>query len=226
MGLLQLPREALSCPERDYDEIKRLGYYLGPRERLGANLGEEGGPILAWRDPFLFLDGRHDVHMFWSAKIGPSKPAVGHATLTETQDGFRIGDMSPPMELPDAHLMTQAEVPKVYWDEKRDLYYLLISACDRVFEGQADREVSMVHRLYLGPSATGPWRQYSRAGSLLADLEHLFGASVIDVDFDSGVFAFVAPYTQRAGSALQLTIAPTRSLNIYAPPNLESEKLA
>ena len=46
------------CPIRDREELLNADYYLPDANSIGSKEGEEGGPILAWRDPFLFRD--HD----------------------------------------------------------------------------------------------------------------------------------------------------------------------
>jgi hypothetical protein len=217
------PAKALSCPLRDYDLIIAAGYYLGPRDKLGGNDGEDGGPILAWRDPFVFVDERKIVNLFWSAKTGPSTPALGHATLIESSAGFRIDALSSPIALPDAGRFTQAEVPKIYRDARTGQYLLLIAACDRLFEGQPDAEVSKVQRLYVGPSALGPWRPYNGGDSLLAGLDKLFGASVLRIE--DGELKIVAPYTEQAEASLQLTFAPLRTLK-WARPTGERAQFA
>jgi len=207
--------KALSCPLRDYDDIIAAGYYLGPEARLGENDGEEGGPILAWRDPFVFQHPSGGWHIIWSAKVGPKTPAVAHATLIEKDGNFQIDKLLPPLTLPDADALTQAEVPRLYHDAKRDLYYLLISACNRLYEGQPDDEVSKLHRLYKSTSIDGPWLPYCGEGSLLPELPDLFGASLVSADFDTGDFGFLAPYTEMARPDLRLTFAPIKLLNIY-----------
>lgn len=208
----------LSSSTHDYDNIVESGYYLGPRNQLGRETGEEGGPILAWRDPFAFKAPGGGVHLFAAAKVGAKVPAIAHAKLKVIQGSVEIETLFPPLRLPDSDLYTQAEVPKVYYDEKRDLYYMLISACDRLFEGQPDSEVQKQHRLYKSTSLSGPWAPYHKAGSLLPGLQGLFGASLISANFDTGEFAFIAPYTEMAPKHLQLTFAPVRYVNIYKDP--------
>lgn len=217
----QLPlraNSAISCPERDYNEIISAGYYLSAKEMLGHADGEEGGPILAWRDPFTFINAEGAIHLFFSAKTGPNMPAVAHATLAFKDGKITINSLHPPLTLPDADQYTQAEVPKIYHDEKRDLYYLLVSACDRLYEGQPDSEVHKEHRLYKATALDGPWAPYHAAGSVLPGLDGLFGASLIEANFDTGDFKFIAPYTEMVTDPKQLTFAPVRCVNIYADP--------
>lgn len=211
-------QSALSCASRDYEKIVAAGYYLGPEETLGSADGEDSGPILAWRDPYVFEDADGSIHMFHSAKLSPKIPAIGHAKLKVQGDNVSIDKLLPPLELPDADEYTQAEVPKIYHDAKRDLYYMLISACDRLYEGQPDKDVKKQHRLYKATSLCGPWVTYHKAGSLLPGLDGLFGGSVLDANFDTGDFTIVAPYTEMAAKHQQLSFAPLRRINIYEEP--------
>ena len=89
---------------------------------------------------------------------------------------------------------------------------MLISACDRLFEGQDDDEVSKLHRLYQGPSPTGPWTAYDGVDAVLPGLEHLFGASVIGTRFERGELTVLAPFTEMADEAAQLSFAPVRTI--------------
>lgn len=207
--------EALSDPDRDYDEIRACGYYLGPRETLGDNGGEQGGPILAWRDPFIHTAPDATLHMFWSAKTAPKIPSIAHAILKPDGDSFSIDRLLPPILLPDSQLFTQAEVPKIYHDVKGGLYYLLISACNRLYEGQPDNEVIKEHRLYKSASLKGPWQSYHRGDSLVPGLPDQFGASLISADFETGDFRILAPYTEMMEPPLQLTFPEVRPVNIY-----------
>lgn len=212
----QWPDAALSCPFRDYDAIVSAGFYLGPRETLGSNQGEEGGPIMAWRDPFLFKEADGALYAVWSAKLSPTVPAVALARLKREGSTLRVAQLYPPVELPDAQSMTQAEVPKLYRDAASGDYLLMVSACDRRFEGQPDRELTHIHRLYRSAALTGPWRPVSAAGSALPGLEGLFGASLIDIDLAQGVLTVLGPYTENAGPERQLRFAPPVRTNLQS----------
>jgi len=218
-GPTSWPGSALSCPLRDHDAILTAGYYLSPLRELGSNDGEAGGPIMAWRDPFLVQLPSGDLHAVWSAKVSPTIPAIAHARLERNGDEIGLAELYPPMLLPDAHLMTQAEVPKIYRDPASGDYLLLISACDRRFEGQPDRELTHIHRLYRSAEIGGPWRPFQPNGSALAGLEGLFGASLIDHDACRGRLTVLGPFTENAGSQRQLRFAEPIDLQI---PSAES----
>lgn len=221
-----LPPSAISCPFRDYDEIVGKGFYLGPREQLGSNMGEEGGPIMAWRDPFLFEDQAGHLHAVWSAKISPTVPAIAHARLKRNGRHISLVELSPPIELPDADLMTQAEVPKVYRDPVSGDWLLMISACDRRYEGQPDSELTHFHRLYRSANIQGPWVSVQLEDSKLTGLGGLFGASLLQHDLSSGSLTVLGPFTENAGPEKQLRFAEPRTTNIYTNASVRSVKTA
>lgn len=210
------PDAAISCPLRDYDEILRRGYYLGPKAALGSRDGEEGGPIMAWRDPFLFYAGDGDLRAVWSAKISPKRPAIAQARLRKDGDRLSLIELGPPIELPDAHLMTQAEVPKVYRDGATGDYLLLVSACDRQHEGQPDSEITQIHRLYRSRSPEGPWQEFSDTGSEVPGLAGLFGASLTRHDLAAGRLRVLGPYTENAGKSRHLRFSALLEIQVSA----------
>lgn len=215
MAFEQIAQKPASCPNRDYDTIIEAGYYLGPKDQLGHKDGEEGGPILAWRDPYTFIDRNGVIHAFWSAKVSPKVGAIAHATLIETKAGFEIETLHPPITLPDAMTITQAEVPKLYFDALNDTYYMLISACDRLFEGQNDSEVTKTLRLYKAHNIRGPWVNYKDEHSpIIPGLPNMFGASIIETDFAAGQLKLIAPVTECASAEKQLTFAPVQTINL------------
>lgn len=204
----------ISCPIRDYDAIRTLGYYLGPLETLGSNAGEEGGPIMAWRDPFLFRTNEGRLHAFWSAKRAPTVPVIAHARLTESNGQILLDELLPPIDLPDALLYTQAEVPKVYRDPSSGDYVLLISACNRMFEGQPDGEINQEQRLYRSADIRGPWLPICESNSLLTGLDFMFGSSLTEFDLGIGELKILGPFTENAGPERQLSFAPTVTLKL------------
>lgn len=208
------PDAAVSCPLRDYDEILAKGYYLGPHDRLGSQDGEDGGPIMAWRDPFLFETAEGELRAVWSAKVSPTRPAIAQARLKRAGNRIELLELGPPMELPDAELMTQAEVPKIYFDAKSGEYLMLVSACDRQHEGQPDSEVTQIHRLYRSRSPGGPWKTYHQSGSRLPGLDGLFGASLFEHDLSAGRLVVIGPYTENAGPERHLRFSEPREIQI------------
>lgn len=206
--------QPLSCPRRDYDEITKAGYYLGPRQELGANKGENNGPILAWRDPFIFVDDNNEIQLFWSAKIAPRESAIAHVSLQQHGTGFAIKTLHPPMQLPDGQNITQAEIPKIHHDKTTGKYYLLVSACDRLYENQPDQEISKTLRLYTSKSLRGPWQSYRPKSSIIPGLAHCFGASIISANFEKNTMNLICPLTEMAPPNLQLSFAPVQTICI------------
>ena len=210
------PKAAISCPLRDYDAICDKGYYLGPRDTLGSNAGEDGGPIMAWRDPYLFTDTTGELFAVWSAKVSAHEPAIALARLKMNGANIDLVELCGPIRLPDAHLMTQAEMPKVYRDKASGDFLLMVSACDRKYEGQPDKELTHIHRLYRSASLNGPWRTYSADDSALPGLEGLFGSSLLDIDLLKGHFTALGPYTENAGPAKQLRFESPIRIDVSA----------
>ncbi|AXE64002.1 hypothetical protein HPO_05917 [Hyphomonas polymorpha PS728] len=209
------PTTALSCPVRDYDSIRSAGYYLPTKDMLGHKDGEEGGPILAWRDPFIVAGPADTLEVFWSAKVSSVQGTVAHATVTQKGNGFQIEKLHPPILLPDADSFTQAEVPKLYYDQTSSTWFMVISACDRINESQPAEEVTKVLRLYKSTSMRGPWvSAFGREDSLVPGTEHLFGASFLPSACSSNSITLIAPYTEYASPDRQLTFAPPVSINI------------
>lgn len=203
----------ISDPEASYQEIIDAGYYLGPKETLGDDKGEEGGPILAWRDPFLFARGDGAIDAFWAAKISATAPAVAHARLTRRDGAFRC-DLLAPITLPDGAEFTQAEVPKLYRDPDGAGYLLLISTCNRLREDQPDEEVSKEMRLYRAARPEGPWRPYRGDDSIIPGAEHLFGGALSSFERGANTATLIAPYTEMATAEKQLTFAAPITIDL------------
>lgn len=197
----------ISDPEADYQEIVDAGYYLGPRAMLGDDRGEEGGPILAWRDPFLLAKADGDVEAFWAAKTAPTAPAIAHARLSMHHGTLRCR-LLPPILLPDSDAFTQAELPKVYRDPAGEGYLMLISACNRLREDQPDDEVSKEMRLYRAAATDGPWHPYRGDDSVIPGIAHLFGGAFAPMVRGARMATLIAPYTEMASPDKQLTFAP------------------
>ena len=200
--------EALICPIRDWKAITDAGYYLAAPDDIGHRGGEGGGPIMAWRDPFVFIDEDDRVHLFWSAKAGPRQGALGHGLLRRDGERFRLEKLYPPVTIPDGEDVTQLELPKIYHDARQGTYYLISATCNRIDERQPDVELSKTIRLHLSSSLDGPWRPWSPEGSALPGLEGLFGMTVLKPDFDRRNLLCIAPYTGAGGDERGLTFSP------------------
>ena len=197
----------ISCPLRDWQVISELGYYLGNKSILGDRDGEDGGPILAWRDPYALIDNG-EVHLFWGAKKGSRKPALAHAVLEPDGNGFRVSRLFAPTLLPDGDRFTQIELPKVLRDPDSGKYYLIVSTCNRLYEGQTDAEVDKTIRMYAAESLEGPWSPAGANGSeLMCNSNHMFGMTVLDADFSAEELLCMSPYTDAADYELRLTLS-------------------
>lgn len=158
-GFRPLTEEPLSCPLRDYEAIRDMSYYLGPRDLLGHNDGEEGGPVLAWRDPWLIKDRNGAVHMMWSAKTRfaeKQEAVIGHGVLENISGKPRL-KLLPPVFLPDAESFTQAEVPQIRYLERQGLYVMMISTTNKKPEQAAEKHIFTL-RFYVSERLNGGWR--------------------------------------------------------------------
>lgn len=198
----------LSCPIRDRQYILSLGYYLDATERLGSNDGEEGGPVMAWRDPFFFVDQDNRINAIWAAKSDPTSGVIAHGLICQTDDrnSYRLEALYPPMSLPDGEDFTQAELPKIYFDEVQCIYYLIVSSCNRHFEDQPDTEVDKTIRLYKSDSMRGPWQIAVGDSSAIKGAEGLFGMTVLATDFPNNRLLCISPRTGADDPAAAFTI--------------------
>ena len=207
-------QQVLSDPLNEWQTITQNGYFLGEYNSLGHKDGESGGSILAWRDPFLLLHGGV-IHMYWCAKTGYRTPALGHAVLQESESGFSISKMYPPVAMPDGNEFTQLELPKVIFDEVHECFLLIVSSCNRMHEQQSDKDADKRMRLYKSKSLNGPWHKFGHKGSTLKLAEpHMFGITIIKSDLRSEKLNYVAPYTEDAGEEKFLTLSKTYFLDI------------
>lgn len=212
-GPARFPDATQSDSLRDRASIVKLGYYLPEAHDIGANEGEGGGPILAWRDPCIVegADGGADsLHALWSAKVAPSVPAIAHARLHQV-DGQWQTELLPPITLPDAQGTggyTQAEVPKLCRDADTGGWLLLVSACDRLRESQPDSEVSKTLRLYRGAELRGPWYPAYGHRSVVPGTKTLFGASFLDREARGNRVRLLSPRWALAGPERAMTFAP------------------
>ncbi|GAB3094226.1 hypothetical protein G8770_01890 [Aestuariicella hydrocarbonica] len=207
----------LSCPVVDFDNILTSGYYLPPLEQLGHNAGEEGGPILAWRDPFIFRTLTGELRALWAAKVSPTRGAIAQARLDYRGGELSMGELLPPILLPESQTFTQIELPKIYVDQTRQEYYLVVATCDRLTESQAEHEVEKAIRLYRASQPEGPWQPLFSNNGRLPNSDHLYAMTVLKTDFDRRQLLCIAPCAETAGDRLGLSISPAFTLDIPAP---------
>lgn len=207
-------QHCISDPLTDWFTINKLGYFLGELDSLGHEDGEGDGPILAWRDPFLFsYEGQ--IHLFWSAKMSSRTPALGHAQISESSNGFEVSKLYAPVAMPDGDEYTQLELPKIMHDVVNDRFLMLVSSCNRLNERQSDEEADKRMRMYQSDSLQGPWHQFGHRGSTLELAEdHLFGITVLSADFEHQRLHYIAPYTSQAGAEKFLGLSETYCLDL------------
>lgn len=193
----------LSSPRKDWEMITKKGYYLSSIEKLGSDSGEERGPILAWRDPFIFKNADGKTNLFWAGKVAPKRSALVRAELEYNGTSFSLKKLYPPVTVSDGDDFTQLELPKVIHDPKGGWYYLIISTCNRIYEGQLDEEVEKQVRVYKSKSLDEQWQLM---GKILKD-ENLFGPTVLSTDFKNNRLLCIAPFTDAAKNDLRLTFS-------------------
>ncbi|NBS26671.1 MAG: hypothetical protein EBS81_10230 [Gammaproteobacteria bacterium] len=210
------------CPTRDREEILEAGYYLPDQDSIGSKEGEEGGPILAWRDPFLFRDHDGTLMMAWAAKAAPDKGAVGLASLSmDDNHHCTVGTLFPPITMPDDNEFTQLEVPKVIFDPGAGKYILCVSTTDRQSESQRQSEVMMVMRMYESDALRSGWTPAGTTSSIIDNTDNQFGMSVIRAEHENRVLHCLAPYTEGAGATRQLTFPPGFFIDLDSLPRDE-----
>ena len=88
--------QPLCCPIRDRELICGAGLLPGRSRRdSGHDDGEEGGPVMTWRDPFIFFDDQQQLHLFWAAKSKPTHGVIAHALVEQTSDGYQMVKLLP-----------------------------------------------------------------------------------------------------------------------------------
>jgi hypothetical protein len=156
----------------------------------------------------LFVDNDQRINAFWSAKTGPGAGVIAHGLITQgdEKNSYRLETLYPPMSLPDGESFTQAELPKVYVDHTQSIYYLIVSSCNRHFEGQPDSEVDKTIRLYKSDSMRGPWQIAAGDSSAINGAEGLFGMTVLETDFLNNRLLCISPRTGSDDPAAAFTI--------------------
>jgi len=214
-GRAPISGKVLLCPLRDREKIQKAGYYLAEENNIGSKDGEEGGPILAWRDPYLFEDSDGKLMMAWAAKISPGQCAMGLASLSlDGSLSCSVDTLFPPVLMPNDKEFRQLEVPKIYFDPLEEHYILIISTTTRASETQGASEVHMHHHLYTSKSLVDSWQPGGTETSQIGAVDTLFGMSALQADYLKKEIYCMAPYTELAGEKLQLSFPPKFNIDL------------
>lgn len=140
-------------------------------EHLGYDLSSSKNVIMAWRDPYLYVEGQK-VHMFFAAKKKLRYPreensAIGHA-IASTKD-LTKWTLMPPLDLPRAY--SQMELPIVI--KQGGDYVLLSSVVEFTDQGRIQ-----TLRAYRNTRFSGPWKPFSPRGDLALQLNKVYGINV------------------------------------------------
>jgi hypothetical protein len=148
-------------------------------KKLGYDISSDSLVIMAWRDPYLYVDqAKGEVHMFFAAKAdtsllakrgqnGAANGAIGHAVA-------KIADLGrwqllPPLEIPAAY--SQFELPIVI-KHKND--YVLFSSVVEL--GENTRKQSL--RAYRTSRIDGRWKKIKPGDDLVMDLKRIYGVNI------------------------------------------------
>lgn len=207
--------KVLLCPIRDEQKIRSAGYFIAANPFIGHGEGEEGGPILAWRDPFVLYDADNAMQLVWAAKASAKKSALGLATVSVDQNQqVRVDELHAPIVLPDSHQFSQLELPKIYFDPVKKRYILIVATTTRESELQSDEEVVKLIRLYTSGSLNGEWTSGGSESSVVGGLDDLFGMTVIDANFEQQKLICMAPYTEAVSPDQALSFAPRFTIDL------------
>ena len=208
----------LSCSFRDWDAILSAGYYLDKKECLGHSNGEEGGAISCWRDPFAFKDIDGSIKVFWCAKVSAHQGALACATLEIAGDEYRFKSVSKPIIIPGAEDFTQVELPKIHYNAKQKLYYLIIATTNRLCETQPIDEVESCIRMYQSPELFDHWQPMFNNRGIVPNTKDYYGVSIIKENFENNQVKIMAPTTHHVNSVNRPVLGFSKSFWL----NLES----
>jgi hypothetical protein len=178
------PAQPLISAARQYDELRRLGYYFGPKETLGM-IDEPDGTFMTLRDPFLFMEDEI-LHIFFGAKMDAGNDgqtriinAVGHAVITNIN---RLDQctLCRPIRFSNETDFNQCELPNVF--RRGAYYYLIISATYLHYIGEPDTDVDKTVRIYRSQDIESGWEPFGENGKhiiLENKRDHLYGLNIL-----------------------------------------------
>lgn len=95
-----------------------MSQYIHPKSPRSFGNGHRGGGgrVMAWRDPFVFIDKHDRIHLFLSAKAASRRGAPGHTILRRDKQRFRLEKLFPSATIPGGKDVTRVELPRIYHD--------------------------------------------------------------------------------------------------------------
>lgn len=148
-------------------------------KNLGYDISSDDLVIMAWRDPYLYVDqAKGEVHMFFAAKAEKSllakrgqkseaNGAIGHAVARASN--LNQWQLLPPLHIPAAY--SQFELPIVI---KRNQEYILFSSVVEL--GQDTRQQSL--RAYRSNRLDGQWKKIKPGDDMVMNLERIYGVNI------------------------------------------------
>lgn len=162
--------EPIISPTRDYELLKDLGYYLGPKESLGE-IDDPDGTFMCLRDPELFIEGT-TIHMLFACKVSCEdvssgiKNGVGHVIIKDF-DNLGSIEIMKPLFVAEETDYNQLELPGLIKHDSR--YFLIVSTTNLEYIGQADTDVEKTVRIFVTDHLeNGVWQPFGDEG------EHIF----------------------------------------------------
>ena len=176
---------------------------LDPTPRMGYDITDDDGIIMAWRDPFVFRDHEDDRwHMLFAAKAampaGPPIATVGHAIAQN--DDLEQWELQPPLQLPRHY--RQLEVPSLV--QRPGRYYLFVST-QNYPDKSTNKAKQTAFRGYVAPSLLGPWEFIYGETDLIYG-HKIYAPLVFKRGQGSGKYAAVAFFSE--DTTLPITATP------------------
>lgn len=176
--------EPIISPIRDYELLRRLGYFLGPKESLGE-IDDPDGTFMCLRDPELFVEDE-TIHMIFACKVackGVSsgiRNGVGHAVIKDFNNLSSIEIMRPIFVAKETDY-NQLELPGLFKAGAK--YYLVVSTTNLEYIGQPDTEVEKTVRIFVTDNLqTNQWNPFGDEGShiiLNSSRDGIYGPKII-----------------------------------------------
>jgi len=167
-----------------YEELRQLGYYFGPKETLGM-IDEPDGTFMTLRDPFLMMEDGI-LQIFFGAKTSVFiegqeiiKNAIGHACIPDLN---RLDQrvICQPICFSNETDFNQCELPNIF--RRGEYYYLIVSATMLHYIGEPDTDVDKTVRIYRSKMIDSGWEPFGSDGQhIILDnkRDHLYGLNIL-----------------------------------------------
>lgn len=186
--------EPLISPIRDYEKMKELGYYLGPKSTLGE-IDDPDGTFMCLRDPEVFVDDA-GIHVLFACKVkctetqNDIRNGVGHAIISDG-DSLTL-EIKEPIFIAKETDYNQLELPGLFKSNGR--YYLIVSTTKLEYIGQPDTDAMKTVRLYYTDKLDGrEWEPFGDCGRhiiLNSKRDGIYGPKILHNHMIEGLHCF------------------------------------